>query len=214
MGADSRGRPEAECSTPEAQAAGAAVVPSAREDAPCPEGLLRACGAAAGRWRDGVRRALPVPAPGSPRRAPRGLPYILPVPFITGMIPLDKPDARMLTRSGGGPGLLALSLFGMRVYVHGLCSDLEARTGLLNRGHPTLIVFMRRGPNVSCSLPGSVKLEAPCQRSRVHWLGMRMPWRDYNFSKRRDLAAESRFSLVSELAGVPGGCGPGNGSLF
>lgn len=28
-----------------------------------------------------------------------------------------------------------------------------------------------------------------------------MPWRDYNFSKRRDLAAESRFSLVSKLAG-------------
>lgn len=115
--------------------------------------------------------------------------------------PLDKPDAGMLTGFGGGPRLLAFSRCYMHVYVHCMCSNLEARTGLLNCGHPTLIVFMRRGPNVSCSLPGSVKLEAPCQRSRVHWLGTRMPWRDYNFSKRRDLAAESRFSLVSKLAG-------------
>lgn len=73
-----------------------------------------------------------------------------------------------------------------------LCSNLKARTGLLNCGHPTLIVFLWRGPN-ACSLPGSVKLEAPCQRSRVHWLGTRMPWRDYNFSKRRDLAGGAGF---------------------
>lgn len=50
-------------------------------------------------------------------------------------------------------------------------------------------------------MPGSVKLEAPCQRSRVHWLGTRMPWRDYNFSERRDLAGGAGFLSFQSLLG-------------
>lgn len=55
--------------------------------------------------------------------------------------------------------------------------------------------------NVSCSMPGSVKLEAPCQRSRVHWLRTRMPWRDYNFFERRDLAGGAGFLSFQSLLG-------------
>lgn len=55
--------------------------------------------------------------------------------------------------------------------------------------------------NVSCSVPGSVKLEAPCQRSCVHWLQARMLGSNSNFSKAKakDQARESRF--LSELPG-------------
>jgi len=55
--------------------------------------------------------------------------------------------------------------------------------------------------NVSCSVPGSVKLEAPCQRSCVHWLQVRMLGSNSNFSKAKakDQAGESRF--LSELPG-------------
>lgn len=37
-----------------------------------------------------------------------------------------------------------------------------------------------------------------------------MPWRDYNFSQRRDLAGESRFSLVAK----PAGSGSGVAAVF
>lgn len=200
--------PEAECSSP-ARGPGrrAAVVLSALEDArrpwvfSKPAGLLQGGGTAPHLYsgclaREGAR-------PRSPRPPSSAVYYFDDPP--------DKPDAEMLTGSRGGPRLLAFSRCCMRVHVPCMCSNLEARTGLLNCGHRTLIVFMRRGPNVSCRLPGSVKLEAACQRSRVHWLGTRMPWRDYNFSKRRDLAAESRFSLLSKFARSGVGGGTGNG---
>lgn len=200
--------PEAECSSP-ARGPGrrAAVVLSALEDArrpwvfSKPAGLLQGGGTAPHLYsgclaREGAR-------PRSPRPPSSAVYYFDDPP--------DKPDAEMLTGSRGGPRLLAFSRCCMRVHVPCMCSNLEARTGLLNCGHRTLIVFMRRGPNVSCRLPGSVKLEAACQRSRVHWLGTRMPWRDYNFSKRRDLAAESRFSLLSKFARSGVGGRTGNG---
>lgn len=69
----------------------------------------------------------------------------------------------------------------------------------LNRGGGHFNGFYVAWTNVSCSVPGSVKLEAPCQRSRVHWLQERMLRSNSNFSKAKDQAGASRF--LSELTG-------------
>lgn len=109
----------------------------------------------------------------------------------------------MLTRvPWRAPGAWGFHGAGCVCTFNALCSHLEAPTGLFSCGRPTLKV-MWRGPNVSCLLPGSVKWEAPFQRTRVHWPGARMPWRNDNFSKRRDLAGAvgSRFTR-SKACGV------------
>lgn len=180
-----RGRSEAECRTPEGPGrSDFGVTFSAGVSPRAPKAglsLPAACGRALEPAPNPARRSLPAPRPAPQRRAPLGLPSARRHLLLRDEPPLDKCGARMRTQVRGRPRTPGVCFHG----AGRLCSfraggsNLPARTGLADRGQPTGTVL---GAAWSEPLPQFARVrgesQAPCQRSRVPWLGTRMPRRD------------------------------------
>lgn len=99
-------------------------------------------------------------------------------------------------------GRLGFREAGARMYPRGRALVSRYRSQSKQRGSH-FNGFYVAWTNVSCSVPRSVKLEAPCQRSRVHWLQSRMLGSNSNFSKAKDQAGRAGFSQSSLGLGRP-----------